>query len=286
MKTILVATDFSTVANNAVNYATDLARHLDAKLVLLHVYSSSVAVGIPQLSGVPTRELEERILNVLTTAKNELHSKFGADLDISVACVHGYPTSGIREYAHKCSATLIVIGAQGSNSMIERSLGTVATAIVRDCDCPVIAVGRNEEFHPFEKIVLACDAYEIPSEDTLMPLKKLVAFFNAELIVLNIVQQSGTIEAYKEALMSSTVTDSFKHVKVQVHQEENMDPVTGISEYVDTHDIDLLVMIPGRHGFIERLFIEPTTNRMLFSINSPLLTLPTVKHKKRLNELV
>ena len=49
MDTILVPTDFSAPANNAVNYAVELAKFFDAKLVLVNAYAippASYEVGI------------------------------------------------------------------------------------------------------------------------------------------------------------------------------------------------------------------------------------------------
>ena len=40
MKKLFVATDFSDVSLNAVNYAADLAVHLQASLTIIHVYES------------------------------------------------------------------------------------------------------------------------------------------------------------------------------------------------------------------------------------------------------
>ena len=43
MKTILVATDFSSVALNATNYAADMALAINADILLLHVYQIPVS---------------------------------------------------------------------------------------------------------------------------------------------------------------------------------------------------------------------------------------------------
>jgi len=38
MKTILVPTDFSKIARNAIDYAVEIAKLTKAKLILFHVY--------------------------------------------------------------------------------------------------------------------------------------------------------------------------------------------------------------------------------------------------------
>ena len=44
MKTILVSTDYSDAANDAVNFAAQLASECNAELILFNVYSPSVHV--------------------------------------------------------------------------------------------------------------------------------------------------------------------------------------------------------------------------------------------------
>ena len=74
MKTILVATDFSPAATNAANYAAEMARVIDANLLLLHVYQIPVGyleVPIP----VSLEDLRMGAERQITELKEQLRKK-------------------------------------------------------------------------------------------------------------------------------------------------------------------------------------------------------------------
>ena len=59
MKTIIVPTDYSPAATNAVNYAADMALAIKADLLLVHVYQIPVAVGDMPLALVSVEEMQK-----------------------------------------------------------------------------------------------------------------------------------------------------------------------------------------------------------------------------------
>ncbi|MCC6373159.1 MAG: universal stress protein, partial [Bacteroidia bacterium] len=72
MKTILVPTDFSSPAQNAVHYAAKLARTFNSRLVILNVYSPAVA-GIEALPVIDSLSDAERTsVKMLEALKQEI----------------------------------------------------------------------------------------------------------------------------------------------------------------------------------------------------------------------
>ena len=79
MKTIIVPTDFSPIATNAMNFAADMAVNINASLMLLHVYQ--VPVSMPDVPvvlmdgevvfnfGLINRLPQERLENQLSERK-------------------------------------------------------------------------------------------------------------------------------------------------------------------------------------------------------------------------
>lgn len=47
----------------------------------------------------------------------------------------------------------------------------------------------------------------------------------------------------------------------------------GITEYMETHQSDLLVMVEHKHSFLERIFSKDHTTAMAYETKSPLLIL-------------
>ncbi len=57
MKTIIIPTDFSPVATNALHYAIDMAKKINASLLLLHVYQVPVSYSDVPIMLVSVEEL-------------------------------------------------------------------------------------------------------------------------------------------------------------------------------------------------------------------------------------
>ena len=77
METIILPTDFSPVATNAMNYAVDMATELNASLLLFHVYQipvsySSNADEVVPLPVIDINELEKINKEKLSSLKEEI----------------------------------------------------------------------------------------------------------------------------------------------------------------------------------------------------------------------
>ena len=59
MKTIIVPTDYSPAATNAVNYAADMALAIKADLLLVHIYQLPVAVADVPLALISVEDMQK-----------------------------------------------------------------------------------------------------------------------------------------------------------------------------------------------------------------------------------
>ena len=72
MKTIIVPTDFSPVATNAMNFAADMAANINASLMLLHVYQVPVSLSDVPVVMVSPDELRKSSETKLQELKNDM----------------------------------------------------------------------------------------------------------------------------------------------------------------------------------------------------------------------
>ena len=81
MKTIIVATNYSNEANNAVTYAAELASHLNSKLVLFNSFELSVHASNALLPGSSISRLIAENNNTLNNIALGLSGKYGIAVD-------------------------------------------------------------------------------------------------------------------------------------------------------------------------------------------------------------
>ena len=134
---ILVPTDFSESADEALEYARALGARLGASLYLLHVmHEPLLAEGLiaeTNIASVPSLHDEA----VAETRKGLACRSAGtASAEFAV----GDAVTNILSYASRIGADLIVMGARGGTGLALLLLGSVAEHVVRRALCPVITV--------------------------------------------------------------------------------------------------------------------------------------------------
>jgi len=144
-KRILVAMDFSTPSDAALDYARSVATRFDASLHLLHVAEDpyralySAEVFVPEVEG-----LRDEILRDATGRLNDrLVASDVNELHATVDAVIGTPAGCIVEYAGAHEMDLIVMGTHGRGGMSHLLMGSVAERVVRTASCPVLTVSES-----------------------------------------------------------------------------------------------------------------------------------------------
>lgn len=138
---IVVATDFSDCANEALELAKRLAAAPGSELILTHVLTEVPLYGEGILNIDTARKVREGARKWAETALEELVGKArGAGLDARAALRTGVPHQEIVALAEDERADLIVIGTHGRGGIARALLGSVADRVVRLALCPVLTV--------------------------------------------------------------------------------------------------------------------------------------------------
>ncbi len=134
-KTIIFPTDFSTLGDDALHYATQLAREEGSRLLIAHVQEPAIAYGAGDYYyGLPEPDIDT-LKQMLAKVK---------PTDPAVAYEHrllmGEPADSIVELAQKEHADLIVLGSHGRTGLARLLLGSVTESIMRRASCPVLVM--------------------------------------------------------------------------------------------------------------------------------------------------
>ena len=144
-KIILVPTDFSEVCANAINQAAGAAKHLQYKLVLLHVIDKNTRSFLKnegQAVDYVDKQLETIAANVI--------SDFGIEVD--TVAKEGDIFSTISEVATDVDASIMYLGTHGKVGM-QKLTGSYALKVVTSSPVPVIVVQKRQFDGPYREIV-------------------------------------------------------------------------------------------------------------------------------------
>ncbi len=132
-KRILCPIDFSDSSSAINEYACRIAGATGAEVVFLHVLLPDVSIGAATTFD-PRRDEQQALkqLKQLTPVEN------GIPYDYAVRL--GRAADQIVLYAVENDADLIVLGTHGRTGLKRVLMGSVAEAVIRRADCPVLAV--------------------------------------------------------------------------------------------------------------------------------------------------
>jgi nucleotide-binding universal stress UspA family protein len=136
-KRILCPIDFSDFNDTANQYASVLAEASGAKIVYLHVAPADLLLASddPATSTDEESKLVEQLESIKPTA----------DIDVEYVVKYGSPSTVIADYANSNQIDLIVLGTHGRTGFRRVIMGSIAESVVRNADCPVLAIKTTSE---------------------------------------------------------------------------------------------------------------------------------------------
>lgn len=236
---ILVGTDFSWLSKSIADYAAKLA--LQESLPLHFVYVMPVvADDSPDLLRIQELELEEYV----STAQQKLQ---GSGLTVEGTLAFGTPAHELIRLADKLEASCIVVGTEDLSGLERLLLGSVAEAVIRKSDHPVIVVGPQaaamaKETLPWKHLMLACDTAEGVTEAARLA-GEIASGHHARLTIFTVREEgiASPSEGQFDALEKMMSRNAWLSVLPQCLIREG-EPAQEIVRMLGDTQADLLVM--------------------------------------------
>ncbi len=271
MPVIITATDFSDVADKAVNYTCQLAGEHGASVTVLHSYIVPVTFSDTPMPAMPIEDGRQIAETSMNAYMNKLAASF-PDIEISGKVIYGDIIDTLEEYTEEQEKPwLIVLGNNQEDSLW---LGSTVLSALRNLNYPVVAIPSGAVYRPVKKICLACDYTHINASFPAHELLDLVSSMNAELHVLNINYTQAADPAVKQE--SKELHTLLDPAQPQFHFVDNPKIDEAIQQFVESNHMDWLVVIPQKHSFFDGLFHKSHTKAMVQMSHIPLIALHNV----------
>ncbi len=285
MKTIIVPTDFSETANNALKAAVNLQKKHGCKLVLLHMLEIAENL-LPELSfnndvkprsGTASNSLPDAFFYMKLAQKRfaeirELPFLKGVEFEEAIQNYLNF--KGIIDSAHKHEADLIVMGSQGSSGLSEMFLGSNTEKVVRYSDIPVLVVKGDAEKIKFENIVFASDF----SEEAITPFIKANTLIKKLGAKLNLLYVNTPGDYFLSSAQMRKKIDTFLDTTKCKNDVANIAFVSdftvekGVLNYATDNKMDAIsVATHGRTG-ISHFFSGSISEDIANHANKPVIT--------------
>ncbi|MDL5512404.1 universal stress protein [Arenibacter sp. M-2] len=282
-KHILLPTDFSANARNAIDYAVYLFEKVECVFHILHAFE----VGPSNLSSTMGKAKDTRLFRAIkdesqrdikslmdelkSVNKNSLHSFNG--LSIADSLVNAIGRTTIDK-----DVQYIFMGTKGSSALKEVFMGSNTLRVIQKIDfCPIIAVPGKYDFEAPKEIAFATNFEHIYSEVELVPLLELAKLWDSKITIVHI--GIGKELHPHQQTAKDLLPKRFLDIKYGFEEIKGHKNISGaINNYTHVNDnIGMIAMVNYWHSFFEKLTNENVINRVAFNTEVPFLIFPLIE---------
>jgi nucleotide-binding universal stress UspA family protein len=271
MKKILVPTDFSKEAENALKVASHIARKNNSEIYLLHL----LEIPLTNVDAINTTADVPEVMFFMKMAhrkfKEILASEFLEGLTVHEVVKPDVSFSSIAEIAKEQDIHLIVMGSHGSSGFQEVFIGSNAEKVVRSSHVPVLVIKNEHEDFSVEDIVFASD-FKKDNKETYRQATEFAMSFGAQihLLMVNTPGNFTTTTKAKERIDEFIKDYSFRNYTITVYNDDSVEK--GILNFAKDIDADLIgISTHGRQG-IAHFFNGSISEDLVNHAKRPVMT--------------
>lgn len=270
MKTIIVATDFSTSAMNAACYAADMALAIQAEILLLHVYQ--IPLLNPEITLTVTEdEMMKDAVKAMSLVKEELMIRTDGNVPVNTEFSAGIFFQELEKVCEKIKPYTVIMGNKGRTDAEYVLYGGHAVFAMKHLMWPLITVPSNASYSQIKKICLACDFDDVIEYTPFAEIIRLVKDLHAELHVIN--SSKNKSPGQEMIFESGMLQEMLVSVNPQYHFIVAENAEESIIEFVEKNNIDLLITLPKRRELLKQLIHKSFSKKVILQSHVPVLVL-------------
>ena len=273
---ILLPTDFSDNAWNAISYAMEFFKNEQVTFYLLHTYTPAFyrmdyMLGGPSFSAIPDvgvdisqAGLENTLEQVKEKFNNPNHS-------LKTISAFNMLTDEINEVSEEKDIDLIVMGTQGATGAAEVFLGSNTVFVLRKAMVPVLVIPEGYSFRKVDRMVFPTDYWTAYKEEEIDTLKGFATIHGTEITVLHVKEEYDLNET--QIANQDHLKKCLQGVPHRIEEKKGALMPDAVIDFIKEHDYQLLAMMNRRHSFMERLLYKQNVDRIGFHTPVPFLVI-------------
>lgn len=268
MKTIIVATDFSSCSINAAEYATELALSIGAEMHLFHFYE--IPIGASEIpSAFDFHAMEQSAKDEMKNLSDRLSTAACGKLTITTTVAIGDVIDSLVEVSEKIVPVFVIIGSQGASFAQRALFGSNALNAITRIQFPLIIIPHKVKFAGFKKIAVACDLKDVIHTIPVDRLNEILQLFECELHIVNVGDQNkfDPETVFQSGLLEQLILNK----KPYYHFIAGEDIDNEIIVFATGNKVDLLVFFPKKHNLVQKLFHKSHSRQAALHSHLPLL---------------
>lgn len=261
MKQILVATDFSTCAGNAMEYALGLAKTLNFEVCVIHAIGTNEGVDNSIFNAIYIEDYHNNKKEALSAWAHTFNKEGFKDVSVKTVCEVGSVSNVLTKYMDANPVELLVMGTMGSTG-ITSLFGSNVNVMVQKTKTPTLIVPLESKFISNPVITLAVDfASDDLSVVDVNALNELIQA--ADLKKLNVVNIIEGNDWKPNETGESKLKELIGHAELEFKYINESNPTDGIMNFIVSNETDILCVVKHHRNLIYRIFNKSTVNQVM-----------------------
>lgn len=276
-KQILIPTDYSKNAYNAIMYAFELFKNDTCTFHIFHSYflarSAQGNIMFPEPEPFEYDEVARKSEEEMARLKAKLSmlmdnpghtikydQKFGTIIDL------------LEEKVNRENIDLIIMGTRGVTDDKDVAYGRNSVNVMENIrECPVLAIPRTISYKRLKEIVFPTNFKSIYNDREMGVLVDLAQQENAAIQILHIGRENDLSDKQREN--RKQLESYFKGLPLGYHWMEKVGVKEGVLTFVDQRKSGMIAFVNSKHWFFGSVFSNPLVKKLGVHATVPILAL-------------
>lgn len=280
MRKILVPTDFSDNAMNALKYALELFKYEISEFFIMHAYAETIYSDkvLQTLDNVTEAtkivaeraqsQLEETLKKVNKISPNPRHKYM-------IRKANNLFISEMEKIVDAENIDLVIMGTRGETNDRKITFGSHTLQVLKFVRCPVMAIPEGYAHIQPRRILFVTNYLVQYKRRELKLLCEMAHPYRAQIDVLYLSKSKelSPVQEDNQAFLKAELCKNTLDFKTVYSKNINEAIYTHIKE----NSTDLLVMVNTKHSFSENIIFQSVIDKISLHITIPFLVLQNIK---------
>lgn len=278
-KRVLLPTDYSKNALNAIRYAQKLFEDIECDFYLLNAYNAS---GY-DLESMMVPEPGEHFYETARRHSEEGMERLMVMLDLQhrspkhqfhTICVFNDLVEAVKNLIARKDIDIIVMGTKGISGSKSRIFGTRTVKVMEEIrNCPVIVVPEHHTFNPPREIVFPTDYKTNYKKREIQHLIEIAKMHDARINILHIDKDKDGKLNQKESTNKQLLQDILDGTDYEMHFLSSVKISEGIKAFVESRRCNMIAFFNRKHLFFGSILFNPLVKEIGYDPQVPILEL-------------
>ncbi len=282
----MVAVDFSSHSSFSCNYALELAIINNAEIMLFHTYNKQFYFSSPSMpdayeispfsSSDFLTDVEQNAIEQIESLKNEIAERavtnYSKTITIETQLSKGDFYDDLCNFCDEYHPSVVILGSRGLDES-KFLFGDTTIKVFNRLKYPVITMPAKEHSANISNVMYIAD---LEASNNLLIRKtfNLLEKNDPKIFCVHLAEDNNYLKAYSsKEYLTSEYQKEMNNEKFQCEVFEGSDRQEEIDSFIKKNDIDLIVFMPHKANFFQRLIGQRTNKKYLFETYLPILAI-------------